>query len=99
MGDIQIDVPVISKDTSIESASNIITESGHTHLPVSTEEGKLAGIITAWDIAKAVAEGLESLEEVMTKEVVTVSPDDSISSVTRKMKEHNISALPVTDQE
>lgn len=95
--DIQTDAPVISEDTSIEKASGVMMESEFTHLPVSSEDGKLVGIITAWDIAKAVAEGLESLDEVMTEDVVTAAPGESIDSVTRKMKEHNISALPVTD--
>lgn len=96
--DIQTDAPVIREDTPIETASEIMIESGFTHLPVSSKDGKLVGIITAWDIARAVAEGLESLEEVMTKDVVTAAPSESIDSVTRKIKEHNISALPVTDE-
>ncbi|KXA94976.1 homoserine O-acetyltransferase [candidate division MSBL1 archaeon SCGC-AAA259E19] len=96
--DIQTDVPVIRADMSIETASEIMIESGYTHLPVSSKTGKLVGIITAWDIAKAVAENLESLKEVMTKEVVTASPEEPINSVTRKMKDHNISALPVTGE-
>lgn len=95
--DVRIDVPIIKRDTSIEDASEVMIESGYTHLPVSSEEGKLIGIITAWDIAKAVAEDMRSLEEVMTKEVITADPDDSINNVTQKMKEYNISALPVTD--
>ncbi|KXA89806.1 homoserine O-acetyltransferase [candidate division MSBL1 archaeon SCGC-AAA259A05] len=94
--DIRTDVPIIREDISIETASEIMIESGYTHLPVSSETGKLVGIITAWDIAKAVAENLESLKEVMTKEVVTASPDELVNSVTRKMKDYNISALPVT---
>ena len=28
---------------------------GVTHLPVISEEGRLAGIVTAWDVSKAVA--------------------------------------------
>lgn len=95
--DILIDVPVIRKNTSIKTASEIMTKSGYTHLPVSSEEGKLLGIITAWDIAKAVAVGLELPEDIMSKEVITASPDEPINSVTRKMRKYNISALPVTD--
>ncbi|KXB06075.1 homoserine O-acetyltransferase [candidate division MSBL1 archaeon SCGC-AAA382F02] len=98
VGDIQIDVPIIGKDTPIEKASEVMIESEFTHLPVSSEKGKLVGLITAWDIAKAVAEDLDSLKGAMTKEVVTASPDESIGSVTRKMRKHNISALPVTDE-
>ncbi len=96
--DIQIDVPIIMKDTSIKVASDIMKKSEYTHLPVSTKNGKLVGIITAWDIVKAVAEDLDSLEDIMTKKVVTAHPTESIPSVTQKMKRYNISALPVTDE-
>ncbi|KXB08601.1 homoserine O-acetyltransferase [candidate division MSBL1 archaeon SCGC-AAA382N08] len=96
--DIVTDVPIVRKDTSIKKASEIMISSEQTHLPVSTKGGKLAGIITAWDIAKSVAEGRESMDKVMTGEVVTATPDESINSVTEKMKKHNISALPVVDE-
>lgn len=96
--DIQTDVPIISEDMSIETASELMIESEYTHLPVSSKTGKLVGIITAWDIAKAVAENLKSLKEAMTKEVITASPEEPVNSVTRKMKEYNISALPVTGE-
>lgn len=96
--DIQTDVPVISRDAPIETASEMMIKSEFTHLPVASEEGKLVGIITAWDIARAVAKGLNSLDEIMTEEVITAAPNESINSVTRKMKDYNISALPVTDE-
>ncbi len=92
------DVPIIKENTEIEKASEIMIDSEYTHLPVATEEGKLVGIITAWDLAKSIAEGLKSMEEVMTKEVITASPSESIGSITKKMREHNISALPVVDE-
>ncbi len=97
--DIQIDVPVITKNAPIEKASELMIETEYTHLPVSSENGKLRGIITAWDIARAVAEGYDSLDEIMTENVITAEPTDSIGSITRKMKTHNISALPVTDED
>jgi len=65
-----------------------------------TENGtEIHLFITDRDIAKAVAEGLDSLEGVMTEDVHTVSPDEPIGNVTQKMKKHNISALPVTNSE
>ncbi len=96
--DILTDVPIIGKDTPIDKASEVMIKSDFTHLPVASERGILIGIITAWDIAKAVAEDKQTLSEIMTEEVITASPDESLNSVTRKMKKHNISALPVTDQ-
>lgn len=97
--DVTLDVPSIHTDTPIEKASQIMVKSGFTHLPITSKEGELIGIITAWDIAKSVAEGLGELEDVMTEEVVTASPEEAISNVTRKIKDHNISALPVTGED
>lgn len=94
--DITVDAPVLDIETSIKKASQIMVESGFTHLPVSSEDGKLIGIVTAWDVAKSVAGGSDSLEDIMTEEVITASPDESITDVIKKIEKHNISALPVS---
>ena len=39
------------------------------------------------------------VQEVMTKDVVTVTPDDSIERCANLLFEHNISGLPVIDEE
>ncbi len=96
--DVVTDVPVIKKDTPIDDAAETMIKSGHTHLPVSNQEDELVGIVTAWDLAKSVAEDLNDLSAVMTEEVLTVSPDESVQNVVNKVREHNISAFPVTDQ-
>jgi len=69
-----------------------------THLPVISNGEKLVGIITAWDISKAVAKKYRKLEEIMTRKVITADPDEPLAIVIRKMERHNISALPVIDQ-
>ncbi|KXA90616.1 homoserine O-acetyltransferase [candidate division MSBL1 archaeon SCGC-AAA259B11] len=96
--DILVDVPIIGKDTPIEKAAEIMVESEFTHIPVSSKDGDLVGIVTAWDVARAVAEGIDSMNKVMTAEVITAAPDESITSVTGKMEKHNISAVPVIEK-
>lgn len=93
------DVPLIGQDVSIEYASQTIIETGFTHIPVVTAEDQLVGIVTAWDIAKAVAGKKQSLADIMTEDVITVTLDESLKSVTSKIRRHNISALPVVDKE
>lgn len=90
--------PVIGPDTSIKKASRLMIETGYTHLPI-VEEGRLTGIITAWDIARAVSEDLTRLEDIMTTEVITAKPGESLTSITGKIRRHGISALPVVDRE
>ncbi|MGZ7047637.1 MAG: CBS domain-containing protein, partial [Methanobacterium sp.] len=58
---------------------------------------KLIGIVTAWDISKAVALKCNKLEDIMTKEVVITKNDDRIEKAADKMKKYNISSLPVVD--
>ncbi|OKY77321.1 MAG: Homoserine acetyltransferase MET2 [Candidatus Methanohalarchaeum thermophilum] len=95
---LQRDIPLINKDTSIQKAAEKMINTGLTHLPVVEDSNKLVGLITAWDISKAVAENHESLEEIMTEKVITASENESIRSVVAKIRSNNISALPVVDE-
>ncbi|MFW6013286.1 MAG: homoserine O-acetyltransferase MetX [Candidatus Bipolaricaulota bacterium] len=92
------EVPVIEAHTSIDEASRVILDNDLTHVPVSDSEGKITGIFTAWDVARAVAEGVDSLSEVVTTDVITASPDESIEEITAKIRKFNISGLPVLDE-
>lgn len=99
VGDVMIkDVVTIRHGSSVEEAARIMMTEGVTHLPVISEEGRLAGIVTAWDVSKAVALKYTQLEEIMTRDVVTIELGDPIERAAKKMNENNISALPVVDE-
>jgi uncharacterized protein (DUF39 family) len=84
--------------TSIVDASKLIIEKGVNHLPVVDEQDRLKGIVTSWDIAKAVAKGgAESVDDIMTTRVITVYPEDPIEFAAEKLEKYRISALPVVD--
>ncbi|WP_406657551.1 homoserine O-acetyltransferase [Methanolobus sp. ZRKC2] len=87
----------IRNGLSIEETASIMCREGITHLPVVCDDRKLAGIVTSWDISKAVAMKYTSLDKIMTRDVISANPDESIESAAKKMEEHNISALPVVD--
>ncbi len=93
------EIPVISENSSIKDAAGIMITRGVNHLPVLDEKGMLTGIVTSWDIAKAVALGIKSLDEIMSRTVITATSDESIETATKKMEEFVISALPVVDKE
>jgi len=88
----------IGPDATIEEASKILIEKGINHLPVVDDNGRLIGIVTSWDIAKAVAKGGVKVEDIMTRRVITAHPDDPIEIAARKMDVNDISALPVVDE-
>ncbi|MFB6290805.1 MAG: homoserine O-acetyltransferase [Candidatus Bipolaricaulia bacterium] len=94
----QSNVPVIPKETSIKEASKSIINSDFTHIPVVEDGNKLAGILTAWDVANAVANDFTSLEPIMTTDVITALPEDPVKKITNKITKYNISALPVVNE-
>lgn len=99
VGDLMVQKPpVICCCASIAQAARVMIEHEVNHLPV-TDGGVLKGIVTSWDIAKAVAGNHSELADIMTLDVVTVRASDTLADAAALMEEHQISALPVTDEE
>lgn len=100
VGDVMVrDVQTIEEGTTISVTARRMINTGVNHLPVLSSGGQLVGIVTSWDIAKAVASNFLWLDEIMSRDVVTTTPDEPIETAARKMEEHQISALPVIDAE
>jgi homoserine O-acetyltransferase len=100
VGDVMVrDVQTIEEGTTIAVTARRMINTGVNHLPVLSSGGQLVGIVTSWDIAKAVASNFLWLDEIMSRDVVTAAPDEPIETAAGKMDEHQISALPVIDGE
>jgi len=100
VGDVMItDVQTIEEGTTIAVTARRMVNLGVNHLPVLSGTGQLAGIVTSWDIAKAVASNFLWLDEIMSRDLITTTPDEPIETAARKMEEHAVSALPVVDGE
>jgi len=94
------DVTTVHADIGIDEAAQIIVGSTFDHLPIVSDEEKIIGIVTAWDISKAVANGhVSKVSGIMTKKVFIASPEEPLELVARKLDHHKISALPVVDKE
>lgn len=93
-----VNVSTIKKDAELEDVATLMMSKYVTHLPVVTDDNKLLGIVTAWDLSKSIAINCSSLNEIMTKNVITCKSDEAIESIARKMKEHDISCLPVVNE-
>ncbi len=68
------------------------------------ENGKIYGIVTDRDIAvRAVAEGRDAestkVGDICSRDVTSVSPDDSLDDATRLMREKAIRRLPVVEND
>jgi len=89
----------VSRDETIENASVLMVKKKVNHLPVVSEDGKLEGIVTSWDITKAVACKITELDEIITRDVKYVREGEKIETASSIMEKHSISALPVLDSE
>ncbi|MEM3193352.1 MAG: CBS domain-containing protein, partial [Candidatus Bathyarchaeia archaeon] len=82
----------------IKTVASKLVEKGIDHLPVVDDEGRLIGIVTSWDLAKAIAHDKRRLEEIMTRRVITAFENESIDVVVHRMAQYNISGVPVVDR-
>ena len=91
-------VTVEMTDGFIEAAK-LMKQNERNHISV-VSNGKLVGIITSWDISKAVADGkIDTVDACMTKKVITCSPEETVDIVAKRLAEFRISAIPVINNE
>jgi CBS domain-containing protein len=79
-------------------AARIVTRSVN-HIVVVDGDSKLTGIVTSWDITRALAQGKNALADIVTRHVITAKLDEPLETASKRMAQHNISALPVIDNE
>ena len=97
------DVVTAMAHEPIQKVYTLIMESGFTAFPVVSKK-QLVGIVSRHDLLAAgrVRKALESqagveVEAVMTKEVVTVSPDMPTADAANLLVRHDVSRVPVVE--
>ena len=105
-------VVTITPDTTLPEAHRLMTEKRVRRLPVMRNDF-LVGIITLGDVRGAEPSGATSLsiwelnyllsklkiEEIMTRNLITISPYATIGQAAGLMLEYKVSGLPVVDGE
>ncbi|HEX7588356.1 MAG TPA: CBS domain-containing protein [Anaerolineae bacterium] len=100
----------IDPHTTLPEAGRLMKECNIRRLPV-IENGRLVGIATLGDIREASPSNATSLsiyelnyllsrltvDEIMTRDPISVEPDTSIDAAARLMLERKIGGLPVVD--
>ena len=88
---------------SIQHIYMLIVESGFSAFPV-VKKKKIIGIVSRRDLLRggrtraAIAHAVHTaVGEIMTKEVITIRPDEAISLAAELLVRHDISRLPVID--
>lgn len=103
----------IKADTSVSKALDIMAKNHFHRLPVVDGNGKLIGLLTEGMITESSGKNQTSLsiyelnyilnrtkaEDIMVRDVTTVSPDVFLEEAANRMLEKNISVLPVVDEE
>ena len=100
--DIMEQAPTIGVDKSIAQAAELLVSSHVSIVNIVSEKGKLIGIVTEWDITRAMASRFsmdDPLTRIMTADVVTTNPDASIIECIRILETNEISAIPVVEDD
>ncbi len=100
-------------DTSLVKAKDIIAEKQIRHLLVVDKKDQFIGIVSDRDLKQSWASPATTLsvhelnyilkqltvDVIMQKKIVTVTPDTTIERAASIMQQHRISALPVVEKE
>jgi CBS domain-containing protein len=92
---------VVTTETSVAEAAKLFKD-GDFGAVIVTDGEQVAGILTDRDIVvRVVADGRDpqstSVGEVCTKDVKTLSPDDSVEDAIRLVREHDVRRVPVVE--
>ncbi len=93
------DIVTLRPEMSVREAAAILSKKMIRGAPVIDEEGRLRGIITLTDIARAIAEGRfdARVEDYMSREVITVREDQDVVDAIKLMNKYHIGRLVVVD--
>lgn len=93
-----------SPDTKVEDVAKLMTEQDCGEIPVVDSERNVVGVITDRDIAcRVVAQGKDpkrtEARDVMSRPVVTATPETSVEDCCAMMEQNQIRRVPVVDQQ
>jgi glutamate dehydrogenase (NAD(P)+) len=91
-------IVTLPQASSIREAAQLLVETACPLLAVLDKDQKIIGVVTDWDITCASANGLPwdaPISNIMTQDVITASPQDTLLELVRKLEHHEISAMPV----
>ncbi|MBA3266256.1 MAG: CBS domain-containing protein [Nocardioidaceae bacterium] len=92
-------VVTASPDTSVRELVALLAEHNIGAVVVSSAKSQIAGIVSERDVVRGLAGGVEILDspisEIMTSEVRSAAPHDSVHDLMRLMTEHRIRHVPV----
>ncbi len=98
--DIMESIITIQATSTLQEAARLFVETGCPILAVINARNEMVGIVSNWDITKAASRGpieKTTLDQAMTRQVISAKPDDPILDLVRKLEYYEISAMPVIE--
>ena len=91
----------VPESTSLDDIVHILAETHQHYFPVVDDQGKMVGIFSDDDVRAYLFDEtiwrLADAQDVMTTNVVSVSPDDDLNTALRHFTALNLDELPVLD--
>ena len=105
------DVATLRRNDQLLIADQVMQLGRIRHMPVLDEDDELVGILSQRDLfrgalVRALGYGTVAqqrlmktiaVKEIMTTQILTASPDESLAGAARRMLDHKIGCLPVVD--
>ena len=97
------EVATTRPDATIADAAKLLKERNVGALVITTEDGRLAGILSERDLVRGLPEhGADLLalkvKDRMTAEVTTCTPDDRVDGIMKLMTDGRFRHLPVVEE-
>lgn len=96
------DVITVPETMQLDEVARLMLENGIGSVPVMDEDDKMVGIVSKADfvtLAVGIAFDKITVKEIMTKDLVVVSPTDRLVHARRQMMEAHVGRVPVVDEE
>jgi CBS domain-containing protein len=86
-------------DTPLTEVAALIVQGRGNIIAVLGPDDRIAGVLTTWDVTRAVARGAceGSLEAIMSRNVISAAPGSRIPDILRELEQNRISAMPVVE--
>jgi len=96
-------VECVEQKMTFSEFKKFFSKTKQHYFPVMNPENKLIGIFSSTDIREVIftthLEDLILMNDIMTKDLITITPSDHLDKALLKLTEKNIDALPVVQEE
>jgi len=102
-GDIMTDsVVAASRTTTMRDLATQMFLGGFSGVPITERDGRIVGLVTEFDIIRGIQAGrpiaTTIAEVIMTRNVITVTPDTTLEEVVDILERERFVRVPVTER-